>query len=68
MNRIKCVSHLLADQNRDGAFLVRVSETDNVGHVLSGNLFFYWMYVIHGLCKIAVLWFCLCFLDVTGTG
>ncbi|MCJ8741717.1 hypothetical protein PDJAM_G00073800 [Pangasius djambal] len=35
MNRIECLSHLLTDQNKDGAFLVRVSETDNVGHVLS---------------------------------
>ncbi|XP_062871906.1 protein-tyrosine kinase 6b [Trichomycterus rosablanca] len=35
MNRIECLSQLLADQNRDGAFLVRVSESDNVDHVLS---------------------------------
>lgn len=36
MSRIECLSHLLTDQNKDGAFLVRVSETDRVGHVLSG--------------------------------
>lgn len=36
MNRIECLSHLLTNQNQDGAFLVRVSETDNVGHVISG--------------------------------
>lgn len=36
MNRTDCVSHLLTDQNEDGAFLVRVSETDNVDHVISG--------------------------------
>ncbi|XP_027000875.1 protein-tyrosine kinase 6b [Tachysurus fulvidraco] len=35
MNRIDCLSHLLTEQNKDGAFLVRVSETDNVGHVIS---------------------------------
>ncbi|KAF5903431.1 protein-tyrosine kinase 6-like [Clarias magur] len=35
MNRIECHSHLLTSQNRDGAFLVRFSETDNVGQVLS---------------------------------
>ncbi|XP_017343244.1 protein-tyrosine kinase 6b [Ictalurus punctatus] len=35
MNRIECLSHLMTGQNKDGAFLIRVSETDNVGHVLS---------------------------------
>ncbi|KAI5095852.1 protein-tyrosine kinase 6 [Silurus meridionalis] len=35
MNRVECVSHLLTSQNKEGAFLVRVSENDNVGHVIS---------------------------------
>lgn len=39
MNRIECLSHIMTGQNKDGAFLVRVSETDNVGHVLSGVYF-----------------------------
>lgn len=36
MNRIECLSHLMTAQNKEGAFLVRVSETDNVENVLSG--------------------------------
>ncbi|XP_060929987.1 protein-tyrosine kinase 6b [Limanda limanda] len=35
MNRIEAQSHLLAAGNQDGSFLIRQSEKDNVGHVLS---------------------------------
>ncbi|XP_072552528.1 protein-tyrosine kinase 6b [Salminus brasiliensis] len=35
MNRFECISHLMSADNDDGSFLVRISETDNVGHVLS---------------------------------
>ncbi|XP_028849490.1 protein-tyrosine kinase 6b [Denticeps clupeoides] len=35
MNRIEALSHLLSPENGDGAFLVRLSETSKVGHVLS---------------------------------
>ncbi|TSM04907.1 Protein-tyrosine kinase 6 [Bagarius yarrelli] len=35
LNRSDCLSHLLTEENKDGAFLVRVSETDSIGQVLS---------------------------------
>ncbi|KAI4892934.1 hypothetical protein NFI96_014186 [Prochilodus magdalenae] len=35
MNRFESLSHLMSAGNDDGAFLVRISETDNVRHVLS---------------------------------
>ncbi|KAL1020635.1 hypothetical protein UPYG_G00002720 [Umbra pygmaea] len=35
LNRFEAISHLMSSENREGAFLVRVSEKDNVGHVLS---------------------------------
>ncbi|XP_076840701.1 protein-tyrosine kinase 6b [Brachyhypopomus gauderio] len=35
MNRFESLSHLMSADNGDGAFLVRLSENDNVGHVLS---------------------------------
>ncbi|XP_026862828.2 protein-tyrosine kinase 6b [Electrophorus electricus] len=35
MNRFESLSHLLSAENGDGAFLVRLSENDSVGHVLS---------------------------------
>nr|XP_020464821.1 protein-tyrosine kinase 6-like [Monopterus albus] len=38
MNRFEAQSHLLVPENEDGAFLIRHSEKDNVGHVLSVRL------------------------------
>uniref|UniRef100_A0A8B9LTR8 Tyrosine-protein kinase n=1 Tax=Astyanax mexicanus TaxID=7994 RepID=A0A8B9LTR8_ASTMX len=35
LNRFESISHLMSAENGDGAFLVRLSESDNVGHVLS---------------------------------
>uniref|UniRef100_H3C956 Tyrosine-protein kinase n=1 Tax=Tetraodon nigroviridis TaxID=99883 RepID=H3C956_TETNG len=35
LNRLQAQSHLLAPENSEGAFLIRVSEKDNVGYVLS---------------------------------
>ncbi|CAJ1084363.1 protein-tyrosine kinase 6b [Xyrichtys novacula] len=35
MNRFEAQSHLIAPENQDGAFLVRNSEKENVGYVLS---------------------------------
>ncbi|XP_066526592.1 protein-tyrosine kinase 6b [Hoplias malabaricus] len=35
MNRFESLSHLMSPENVDGAFLVRISETERVGHVLS---------------------------------
>lgn len=37
MNRFQAQSHLLAPGNNEGAFLIRCSEKDNVGFVLSGK-------------------------------
>lgn len=37
LNRLQAQSHLLAPENSEGAFLIRVSEKDNVGYVLSGE-------------------------------
>lgn len=37
MNRFQAQSHLLSPGNEAGAFLVRRSEKDNVGYVLSGK-------------------------------
>lgn len=37
MNRFDALSHLMSSDNREGAFLIRLSETGNVGHVLSGE-------------------------------
>lgn len=38
MNRFEAQSHLLRPENKEGAFLIRVSEKDNVGYVLSGEM------------------------------
>lgn len=38
MNRFQAQSHLLGPGNIEGAFLVRHSEKDNVGFVLSGKM------------------------------
>ncbi|XP_056129566.1 protein-tyrosine kinase 6b [Lampris incognitus] len=35
MNRCEAQSHLLGPSNKEGAFLVRLSEKDNIGYVLS---------------------------------
>lgn len=35
MNRVGAVSHLMSDENNYGSFLVRVSESDDMGYVLS---------------------------------
>ncbi|KAL2104315.1 hypothetical protein ACEWY4_001183 [Coilia grayii] len=35
MSRFEALSHLMSSQNHEGAFLIRLSETDSVGHVLS---------------------------------
>uniref|UniRef100_A0A667YRR0 Tyrosine-protein kinase n=1 Tax=Myripristis murdjan TaxID=586833 RepID=A0A667YRR0_9TELE len=35
MNRFEAQSHLLRPENKEGAFLIRISEKDNVGYVLS---------------------------------
>lgn len=37
MNRFQAQSHLLAPGNNEGAFLIRCSEKDSVGFVLSGK-------------------------------
>ncbi|CAB1420729.1 unnamed protein product [Pleuronectes platessa] len=37
MNRFEAQGHLLAAGNQDGSFLIRQSEKDHVGHVLSGK-------------------------------
>lgn len=37
MNRFQAQSHLLGPGNDENAFLVRRSEKDNVGYVLSGK-------------------------------
>lgn len=37
MNRFQAQRHLLEPGNSEGAFLIRVSEKDNVGYVLSGE-------------------------------
>lgn len=37
MNRFEAQSHLLGPGNDEGAFLIRQSEKDNVGYVLSGK-------------------------------
>lgn len=37
MNRFEAQNHLLAPENGHGAFLIRSSEKDNVGYVLSGK-------------------------------
>ncbi|XP_030623362.1 protein-tyrosine kinase 6b [Chanos chanos] len=35
MSRFEALSHLMTPENKDGSFLVRLSETENVGYVLS---------------------------------
>ncbi|KAI7794372.1 putative protein-tyrosine kinase 6-like [Triplophysa rosa] len=35
MSRIEASSHLMSPGNHDGSFLVRISESDNIGHVIS---------------------------------
>ncbi|XP_051962414.1 protein-tyrosine kinase 6-like isoform X2 [Xyrauchen texanus] len=35
MGRVEALSHLMSSKNYDGSFLVRISESDNMGHVLS---------------------------------
>ena len=37
MNRVEAQSHLLRRENQEGAFLIRLSEKDTVGYVLSGK-------------------------------
>ncbi|XP_056588200.1 protein-tyrosine kinase 6b [Triplophysa dalaica] len=35
MSRVEASNHLMSPGNHDGSFLVRISETDNIGHVIS---------------------------------
>ena len=37
MDRFEAMNHLLSPENAKGAFLIRLSEKDSVGHVLSGK-------------------------------
>ena len=37
LNRIEASGHLIGPENGEGAFLVRMSEKDDVGYVLSGT-------------------------------
>ncbi len=36
MSRVEALNHLMSVENDNGSFLVRISETDSMGFVLSG--------------------------------